>query len=127
MQAIDAVRAPNGSIVCRSTLTNPTDGCVPYNVFGTGVNSAAQIAYVTGNPNQHSVFKQNVISLNIAGEPFSIWAGGVGNRRKIDRAVTLFPQPLSPTMASVLPFSTEKLTPFTAWIVRALVNSPPPT
>jgi len=77
MQAIDAVRAPNGSIVCRSTLTNPTDGCVPYNVFGTGVNSAAQIAYVTGNPNQHSVFKQNVISLNIAGEPFSIWAGPV--------------------------------------------------
>jgi iron complex outermembrane receptor protein len=77
MRAIDAVRAPNGSIVCRSTLTNPTDGCVPYNLFGTGVNSQAAIKYATGNPNQHSVFKENVISINIAGEPFNIWAGPV--------------------------------------------------
>ena len=76
-QAIDAVRAPNGSVVCRSTLTNPTNGCVPFNLFGTGVNSRAAIDYVTGNPNQSSVFKQNVVSINIAGEPFSIWAGPV--------------------------------------------------
>jgi len=76
-QAIDAVRAPNGSIVCRSTLTNPTNGCVPYDLFGTGVNSRAQIAYVTGNPNQHSHFEENVVSVNITGEPFEIWAGPV--------------------------------------------------
>jgi outer membrane receptor protein involved in Fe transport len=76
-QAIDAVRAPNGSIVCRSTLTNPADGCVPYNVFGTGVNSQAQINYVTGNPFRSDVYKQNVVSINIAGEPFDIWAGPV--------------------------------------------------
>jgi outer membrane receptor protein involved in Fe transport len=76
-RAIDAVRAPNGSVVCRSTLTNPNDGCVPYNLFGTGVNSAAQIAYVIGDPNQSNVFKQNVVSVNIAGEPFEIWAGPV--------------------------------------------------
>jgi outer membrane receptor protein involved in Fe transport len=77
MLAIDAVRAPNGSVVCRSTLTNPTNGCVPYNLLGTGVNSQAAIDYVTGDPNQHSVFKQNVVSINIAGEPFEIWAGPV--------------------------------------------------
>lgn len=76
-RAIDAVRAPNGSVVCRSTLTNPSDGCIPFNLFGTGVNSRAAIDYVTGNPNQSSVFKQNVISVNIAGEPFEIWAGPV--------------------------------------------------
>ena len=76
-QAIDAVRAPNGSIVCRSTLTNPTNGCVPYDLFGTGVNSRAQVAYVTGNPNQHSHFEENVASFNITGEPFEIWAGPV--------------------------------------------------
>ncbi|MES2255453.1 MAG: TonB-dependent receptor [Pseudomonadota bacterium] len=76
-QAIDAVRAPNGSIVCRSTLTNPTNGCVPYDLFGTGVNSLAQINYVTGNPNQHSHFEENVASFNITGEPFEIWAGPV--------------------------------------------------
>jgi iron complex outermembrane receptor protein len=76
-QAIDAVRAPSGSIVCRSSLTNPANGCVPFNILGTGVNSQAAIDYVTGNPNQHSVFKENVVSINIAGEPFSIWAGPV--------------------------------------------------
>ncbi|GGI73052.1 TonB-dependent receptor [Polymorphobacter multimanifer] len=76
-RAIDAVRAPNGSIICRSTLTNPTDGCIPYNLFGTGVNNQAAIDYVTGNPTQDSVFKQNVVSINIAGEPFEIWAGPV--------------------------------------------------
>ncbi|MDO6415176.1 TonB-dependent receptor [Sphingomonas sp. BIUV-7] len=77
MRAIDAVRAPNGSVVCRSTLTNPTDGCVPYNLFGTGVNSKAAIDYVTGDPYQHSIFKENVFSINLAGEPFDIWAGPV--------------------------------------------------
>jgi outer membrane receptor protein involved in Fe transport len=76
-QAIDAVRAPNGSIVCRSTLTNPTNGCVPYDVFGTGVNSKAQIAYVTGNPYQHAHYEENVMAFSITGEPFSIWAGPV--------------------------------------------------
>lgn len=76
-RAIDAVRAPNGSIVCRSTLTDPTNGCVPYNVFGTGVNSQAQIAYVTGDPYRSDVYKQDVFSINLAGEPFDIWAGPV--------------------------------------------------
>lgn len=76
-KAIDAVRAPNGSIVCRSTLTNPADGCVPFNLFGTGVNSQAQIDYVTGDPYRRDVYKQNVVSINIAGEPFDIWAGPV--------------------------------------------------
>ena len=47
--AIDAVRAPNGAIVCRSTLTAPTNGCVPYNLYGTGVNSAAAVRYVLGS------------------------------------------------------------------------------
>jgi len=75
--AIDAVRGPGGSIVCRSTLTNPTNGCVPYDVFGTGVNSKAQIAYVTGNPYQHAHYEENVMAFNVAGNPFSIWAGPV--------------------------------------------------
>ena len=38
-----------GAIVCRSTLTNPTNGCVPYNLYGTGVNSAAAVRYVLGS------------------------------------------------------------------------------
>jgi outer membrane receptor protein involved in Fe transport len=79
--AIDAVRAPNGSIVCRSTLTNPTNGCVPYNLFGTpGVNSQAAINYVTSlpdAPHNSQAYGQSVAAGNISGEPFSDWAGPV--------------------------------------------------
>lgn len=75
--AIDAVKNASGQIVCRSTLTNPNNGCVPFNLFGAGVNTAAAIAYVTGNPYQNSHFEENVVSFNIAGEPFQIWAGPV--------------------------------------------------
>ncbi len=39
---------PLGSIACASTLTNPTDGCVPLDIFGNGVASAAAIAYTNG-------------------------------------------------------------------------------
>ena len=39
---------------------------------------------------------------------------GRSTMRKIDRAVTLFPHPLSPTTPSVPPAATSKLTPSTA-------------
>ncbi len=78
LQAVDAVRRPNGQIVCRSTLTNPNDGCVPYNVFGAGVNSKAAVDYVQG---LYAVGKQRLnqrnLAANIAGEPLSTWAGPV--------------------------------------------------
>lgn len=52
--ATDAVAAPAGNTlglaagtpVCRSTLTAPTNGCVPINRLGTGVASPAAINYV---------------------------------------------------------------------------------
>ncbi len=40
--------------------------------------------------------------------------GGDGISRMMDRDVTLLPQPDSPTMPSVLPFSKSKLMPSTA-------------
>lgn len=48
--ALDAVRAPNGEIVCNITLTNPglRDDCVPLNIFGEGMPSQATINYVAG-------------------------------------------------------------------------------
>ena len=47
--AINAVINPaNGHVVCASTLTNPNNGCVPYNPFGTGVNSQAALNYIQG-------------------------------------------------------------------------------
>jgi iron complex outermembrane receptor protein len=76
--AVDAVRNPaTGAIVCRSTLTNPTNGCVPYNVFGTGVNSEAAINYITGISSIDQTLKQRVAAASMRGEPFSTWAGPV--------------------------------------------------
>ena len=77
-RAVDAVAGSTpGTIVCRSTLTNPTNGCVPYNVFGTGVNQSAAIAALNGISTRRDIMKQNVAALNFSGEPFSTWAGPV--------------------------------------------------
>jgi iron complex outermembrane receptor protein len=75
--ATDAVRAPNGQIVCRSTLTNPTNGCVPWNNLGTGVNDVAGLKYITGLSHVNQNISQNVFAGSITGEPFSTWAGPV--------------------------------------------------
>ncbi|OYW95747.1 MAG: TonB-dependent receptor, partial [Caulobacterales bacterium 32-67-6] len=75
--AQDAVFAPNGQIVCRSTLTNPTNGCVPFNRMGIGVNSQAALDYILGNPQREQFFTQQVAAANISGDPFSTWAGPV--------------------------------------------------
>ena len=93
-KAIDVVRSPTGAIVCRSTLTSPNDGCVPYNVFGTGVNSVEAVNYVTSLPGQadnrntfaggistghyfrnHTI--QTVYGFNVSGAPFTGWAGPI--------------------------------------------------
>ena len=77
-RAGDAVVNPaTNVIICRSTLTNPTDGCVPYNYFGIGVNQAAAIAYVTGVSQLNQTIKQDVWSGSVTGEPLSLWAGPV--------------------------------------------------
>ena len=83
--AIDSVRV-NGVIQCRTLATNP--GCVPYNVFGTGVNSQAALGYVLGTSWGRTTLTQNVFAANLRGEPFSTWAGpvsiatGVEHRRE---------------------------------------------
>ncbi|KRB82725.1 hypothetical protein ASE00_11875 [Sphingomonas sp. Root710] len=76
-QAIDAVRNSNGTIVCRSTLTNPNDGCVPYNIFGTGVVDPNARAYVLGRPYGKNKLTESVASATLRGDPFSTWAGDV--------------------------------------------------
>lgn len=76
-QAIDAVRAPDGSIVCRSTLATPGNGCVPYNLFGTDVVTSAMIAYSMDGPRMSQMIRQDLVGGSISGEPFSTWAGPV--------------------------------------------------
>lgn len=76
--AADAVRNPaTGAIVCRSSLTDPSNGCVPFNVMGLGVNSQAAINYVTGVSSIDQTLTQNVAAGTLRGEPFSTWAGPV--------------------------------------------------
>ena len=74
--AINAVQNPaTGAIQCASIATNPT--CVPYDIFGTGVNSSAAINYVMGTPWLRQQLKQNVEAANLRGTPFSDWAGPI--------------------------------------------------
>jgi iron complex outermembrane receptor protein len=92
--AINAVRNPKtGAIVCADTLINPNDGCVPFNLFGTGVNNQAAVNYVTSLPGQagvtttaggistghffHDHLMQVVEGFNVSGAPFSNWAGPI--------------------------------------------------
>jgi outer membrane receptor protein involved in Fe transport len=74
--AVDAVVNPaNGTIVCRSTLTAPTNGCVPFNPFGAGAPSAQALRYVTGHSVFTTITKQTFAEANVSGELFNLPAG----------------------------------------------------
>lgn len=90
-RAADAVVSPaTGQIVCRSTLTNPTDGCVPLNVFGEGSPSAAAIRYVTGNEYALQRFVEDYAGGSLAGDLFRLPGGplsfAVGGEYRRDSA-----------------------------------------
>lgn len=74
--AIDAIRAPNGTIVCRSAVAQ-AQGCVPLNIIGTGVASQAAIDWVSGAPFLDTTLKQDVAAVSMSGEVFDNWAGPV--------------------------------------------------
>ncbi len=76
--AIDAVRAADGTIVCRSEAARAA-GCRPLNVIGQVAVDPAALAYVfpANGPRQRSRQEEQVASFNISGEPFSLWAGPV--------------------------------------------------
>lgn len=76
-RAIDAVMGPNGTVMCRSTLTNPNNGCVPFNAMGTGVNSQAALDYILGTASSRQTTGQDVYAASITGDPFNNWAGPV--------------------------------------------------
>ncbi len=110
--AIDAVRVsaanvgtsglPIGSIACRSSLANPTNGCQPLNLFGTGVASTAAINYINGpardgHDYQLAVLNQDVASVAVQGNlPWDLGAGPIsvafgGEYRKEGGRVTVDP------------------------------------
>jgi iron complex outermembrane receptor protein len=89
--AQDAVVAPAGnaagiaagSIVCRSTLTSPGNGCVPISRVGLngGLQSPAAfqqgLNYVLGNPFRNERLSEQDYSFNVSGSPISDWAGPI--------------------------------------------------
>ena len=73
--ALDAVRAPDNSIVCRSSLADPGNGCVPFNPFGYAQASAEAFEWLRGHQHQAVTTQQTHANVNIAGAPFELWAG----------------------------------------------------
>ena len=74
LQAVDAVKDPaTGNIVCRSTLTNPGNDCIPVDVFGDG--SLTPNSFVNGTARFRLVTTQGIAAANLRGTPFSTWAG----------------------------------------------------
>ncbi len=76
-QAVQAALV-GGQIVCADPVAR-ANGCQPINIFGGQTPSDAALAYITpkNGPFQHSVQKQDVLSANVTGEPFALWAGPV--------------------------------------------------
>lgn len=72
--AVDAVVNPaNNQVVCRSTLTSPSNGCIPINVFGNG--SAQANAFAFGTSWFDLITEQQVAAFNVQGDVFQLPAG----------------------------------------------------
>lgn len=76
-RAVDAVRV-NGLVTCRSTIADPTNGCVPLNIFGDGSPSAASRAWIVGTAVQDVTVKQDVVEAAVTGEPLALPGGPLG-------------------------------------------------
>ncbi|GBQ82499.1 TonB-dependent receptor plug domain-containing protein [Asaia krungthepensis] len=76
--AQDAVFS-NGQIVCRSSIANPGNGCVPINRLGTSGPSAAALNYIYGGqggqPSRDQTLQQHVASIDIGGDMFKLPGG----------------------------------------------------
>lgn len=113
--ATDAVfNTATNSIVCRSTLTDPTNGCVPLSPFGTQALTDAQRAYVTGRSSARSLTTQDVVTATFSGDLFSTWAGPIsaaigGEYRRVEGRITTdaISQGLGFTLSNILPSGGE--------------------
>lgn len=76
-RGLDAVVHPDtGEIVCRSTLFEPDDGCVPINFFGLGNELPEARDYVHGYMWSDSTVKQHVGEFAINGKVHDGWGSG---------------------------------------------------
>jgi iron complex outermembrane receptor protein len=89
-RAMDTMLDPDtGAIICRSTLTNPNDGCVPANPFGPGTMSREAIDYILeGDMYRNQLTQQHFVEVSadrqlgdlFGAGPMSV-AGGVSYRK----------------------------------------------
>ncbi len=77
--ALDAVRGPNGNIVCRITITNPglQDNCVPFNIFGRDSPSQAAYDYISQTSTYSVKQTMDIFTANVSGDLFNLPAGAV--------------------------------------------------
>ena len=76
-RSLDAVRDPMGRIVCRSTLLNPNDGCVPTSFFGDGAVTAEARDYILDDERVIQDVDQHFAEVTVDGELFEGWAGPI--------------------------------------------------
>lgn len=77
--AQDAVIHPTtGQIVCRTSIADPANGCVPFNRMGIGVNSQEAVNYVMGRPERTQEFQQDVAALNFTTNLANPWLDPIG-------------------------------------------------
>lgn len=78
-RAIDAVRGPNGSIVCRvnadAITTNDDPNCSPLNIFGQNNWSQQARNYAFGTAVQTTRITQHVVAGTLSGNLVDLWAG----------------------------------------------------
>ncbi len=66
-EALDAVRAPGGQIVCRSATARAA-GCVPVNTFGAYVADPASFDYFLEDPVSNARIEQHVATAALSGD-----------------------------------------------------------
>lgn len=86
-QQIDAVRDPDsGEIVCRSTLADPGNGCVPINIVQVGSTSMEDLEYSYRRPVLSDTIVQKNVAASIDGTLFSWTSPGSGVELPVDFA-----------------------------------------
>ena len=92
--AVQAVADPvTGATVCSVNAdadpSNDQPDCIPFNIFGTDVNSIAVADWIVGSDYAMTILSQDVWAANFSGEPFDLWAGPVsiafGGEHRIEK------------------------------------------
>lgn len=104
--ALDTTTGANGQAVCRSTLTDPTNGCVPLNPFKPLTQDVIDYLQYDTSPAVHSL-DQTVFTAHVTGTLFNLPAGPVQTAlgveyRKEENDIGLTPEfdPTSPLFDS---------------------------